>query len=34
MSILYAVLLEYLGFSVQFSNGKIIDIKLPNHMKN
>jgi len=34
MSILYAVLLENLRFKVKFSDGKIIDITLPNHMKN
>ncbi|MBZ0199910.1 MAG: hypothetical protein K8H86_08580, partial [Ignavibacteriaceae bacterium] len=34
MSILYAVILENLGFSVKFSDGKIIDITLPDHMKN
>lgn len=32
-SILYAVLLENLGFKVQLVDGKIIDIKLPKHMK-
>lgn len=34
MSILYAVLLENLGFSLKFSDGKIVEIVLPDHMKN
>ena len=32
-SIIFAVLLEKMGFQVEFADGKIINIELPEHMK-